>query len=127
MNFLDPYAPQLKSILRIVAGLLFLHIGIAKLLHFPMVPMFANVTPTAWPEGYAGCIELVGGALIFLGLFSRIAAFICSGEMAVGYFTVHMAISPYPVINGGAAAILFCFVYLYLAAAGPGPWAINQK
>jgi putative oxidoreductase len=127
MNFLDPYAPQLKSILRIVAGLLFLHIGIAKLLHFPMVPMFATVTPTAWPEGISGCIELVGGALILLGLFSRVAAFICSGEMAVGYFIAHNPVSPFPAINGGAAAILFCFVYLYLAAAGPGPWAINQK
>ena len=127
MNFLDPYAPQLKSILRIVAGLLFLHFGIAKLVHFPAVPMFATVTPTAWPEGYAGIIELVCGALVLLGFFSRIGAFICSGEMAVAYFMEHNPVSPFPALNGGSAAILFCFVFLYLAAAGPGPWAINQK
>jgi len=127
MNFLDPYAPQLKSILRIVAGLLFLHFGIAKLFHYPMVPMFAGVTPTAWPEGYAGMIETVCGALVLLGLFSRIAAFICSGEMAAAYFMAHAPVSPFPALNEGAAAILFCFVFLYLAAAGPGPWALNQK
>ena len=127
MNFLDPYAPQLKSVLRIVVGLLFLHFGIAKLLHFPAVPMFAGVTPTAWPEGYAGIIELTGGALVLLGLFSRFAAFVCSGEMAIGYFMAHAPVSPFPALNGGTAAILFCFVFLYLAAAGPGPWAINQK
>ncbi len=127
MNFLDPYAPQIKSILRIVVGLVFMSFGIAKLLHFPATPMFAHVTPTDWPEGYAGCIELVGGGLVFLGLFSRFAAFICSGEMAYAYFTAHLPRSLFPVLNGGAPAILFCFVFLYLAAAGPGPWAINQK
>ena len=74
MNFLDPYAGPIKSVLRIVAGLLFLHFGIAKLLHFPLVPMFASVTPTAWPEGPAGVIELVTGALLVLGLFTRIVA-----------------------------------------------------
>jgi putative oxidoreductase len=127
MNFLDPYAPQIKSVLRIVAGLLFLHFGIAKLLHFPVVPMFATVTPTDWPEGYAGIVELVTGAALVLGLFSRIAAFIASGEMALAYFMVHLPQSIFPAINQGSLAILFCFVFLYLAAAGPGPWALNQK
>ena len=127
MNFLDPYAPQIKSILRIVAGLLFLHYGIAKILHFPAVPMLANITPGSWPEGPAGTIELIGGALVLIGLFSRIAAFILSGEMAVAYFIGHFPHGFYPVVNGGGAAILFCFVFLYLAAAGPGPWALNQK
>lgn len=127
MNFLDPYAPQIKSVLRIVAGLLFLHFGIAKLFHFPVIPMFATVTPSDWPEGYAGMIELVTGAALVLGLFSRIAAFVASGEMALGYFMVHLPQSIFPAINQGSLAILFCFVFLYLAAAGPGPWALNQK
>ena len=127
MNFLDPYAPQVKSLLRIVTGLLFLSFGIAKLLHFPSVPMFANVKPTDFPEGIAGCIETITGALVLLGFFSRIAAFIASGEMAIAYFMAHFPASIFPVVNGGTPAILFCFVFLFFAAAGPGPWALNQK
>ncbi len=133
MNFLDPYAPQAKALLRIITGLLFLAVGIAKLFHFPAVPMFANVHITDWPLGAAGAIELVGGALVMIGFFSRFAAFICSGEMAWAYFSAHWAIttatphSPFPVVNGGEAAILFCFVFLYFAAAGPGIWSVNQK
>ena len=127
MNFLDPYAPQVKSILRIVTGLLFLSFGIAKLLHFPAVPMFAEVKPTDFPEGIAGWIETISGVLVLLGFFSRIAAFIASGEMATAYFMAHFPTSFFPVINGGTPAILFCFVFLYFAATGPGPWAINQK
>jgi len=127
MNFLDSYSGPIKAILRIVAGLLFLHFGIAKLFHFPAVPMFATVTPTDWPEGYAGIIELVTGALVLLGFYSRYAAFIASGEMAFAYFLFHFQQGFWPAINGGTAAILFCFVFLYLAAAGPGPWAVNQK
>jgi putative oxidoreductase len=76
----------------------------------------------------AGWIELVGGALIALGLFSRIAAFICSGEMAVAFWTVHVPKGGFfPTQNGGGAAILFCFVFLFIAAAGPGPLAVNQR
>jgi putative oxidoreductase len=133
MNFLDPYAPQIKGLLRIMSGLLFFGVGLAKIVHFPLVPMFADAKPFVGIEGWAGMIELVGGALIVLGFFSRIAAFICSGEMAVAYFLGHWAIvtgSPhsfFPVINGGATAILYCFVFLYFAASGPGSWAINQK
>ena len=133
MTFLDPYAPQLRSILRIVAALVFFSIGLAKIAHFPAMPSMASVTPTDWPEGYAGMIEMIGGALVMIGFFSRYAAFICSGEMAIAYFYGHWAIvtasphSPYPVVNGGATAILYCFVFLYFAASGPGPWAINQK
>jgi putative oxidoreductase len=127
MDFLNRYSAQLLALLRIVSGLVFFSIGIAKLLHFPPVPMFAGVHPLDWPEGIAGIIETVGGALIVLGFFSRIAAFICSGEMAAAYFMVHAAMSPYPVLNNGTAAILYCFVFLYLAAAGPGPWSLNNK
>ena len=127
MNFLDPYAPQVKSILRIVIGLLFLHIGIAKLFHFPEVHNWMNIQLGVWPEGYAAPIELVTGALVLLGLFSRYAAFIASGEMAFAYFIGHGMRNIYPAVNGGTEAILFCFAFLYIAAAGPGPWAINQK
>jgi len=133
MNFLDTYSTQLRSVLRIVAGLLFFSVGLAKIAHFPSLPMFAKVMPFDGVEGWAGVIELIGGALVLVGFFSRYAAFICSGEMAIAYFMAHWAIvtpqphSAFPVVNGGATAILYCFVFLYLAAAGPGPWAINQK
>lgn len=133
MSFLDSYSPQIKSILRIVTGLLFFSVGLAKIGHFPAVEMFAKVQPFDGIEGWGGMIELIGGALVCIGFFSRYAAFICSGEMAIAYFLAHWAIvtptphSFYPVINGGAAAILYCFVFLFFAAAGPGPWAINQK
>ena len=133
MGFLDSYAPQIKSILRIVAGLLFFSVGLAKIFHFPAGSMFDHAQIMEWPEGPAGIIELIGGALVTLGLFSRYAAFICSGEMAIAYFLAHWAIvtgSPhsfFPVLNGGASAIMYSFVFLYFAASGPGPWALNQK
>ncbi len=127
MTFLDRYQPQLLSVLRIVAGLLFLEHGTQKILGFP--PMTMAIPPDyATVIMAAGLIELVGGALIVLGLFSRIAAFICSGEMAAAYWLGHFAKGgPFPAVNGGDAAILFCFVFLYIAAAGPGPWAVNQR
>ncbi len=127
MSFLDKYQSQLLAILRIVAGLLFLEHGAMKLFHFPgpMPPVPANFAMVIMA---AGIIEFVGGALITLGLFSRIAAFIASGEMAVAYWMVHVPKGGlYPALNGGDAAILFCFAFLYLAAAGPGAWAINRK
>ena len=122
MSFLDRYAPMLLSVLRIVAGLLFLEHGLMKIVGFPApMPDVGGIVLVA------GWIELIGGALIALGLFSRIAAFICSGEMAAAYWMVHAKSAMYPVLNGGDAAILFCFVFLYIAAAGPGPWAINRQ
>jgi putative oxidoreductase len=125
MSFLDRYSPQLLSILRIVAGLLLLEHGTSKLLGFPHSPMFDHLVPMLVA---AGVIELVGGALVVLGLFSRIAAFVASGEMAVAYWIYHVPHGGFfPALNEGDAAILFCFVFLYLAAAGPGPWAINRK
>jgi len=125
MTFLDKYSPMLLSILRIVAGLLFLEHGTSKLLGFPHNAMFDHLIPILM---VAGVIELVGGALITIGLFSRIAAFIASGEMAVAYWMGHVARSGslLPAVNGGGEAILFCFVFLYIAAAGPGPWALNR-
>ena len=129
MDFLDKYATQLLGILRIVTGLLFLQHGLNKMLGFPAA---ANATAhafniMAFPAGPAGVIETVGGILIILGLFSRYAAFIASGEMAVAYFLGHFPRSPYPLVNGGGEAVLYCFVFLYLASAGPGAFAINRK
>lgn len=126
MTFLDKYQPQMLSVLRIVAGLLFFEHGCSKLLGFPHVAMFDHLPPLLIA---AGVIELVGGALITLGLFSRIAAFVASGEMAIAFWMVHVGRSGviFPVLNEGDAAVLFCFVFLYLATSGPGPWAINQK
>lgn len=125
MTFLDRYSPQILSILRIVAGLLLLEHGTAKFFDFPHTAMFGHLSPLLI---VAGVIELVGGALIVLGLFSRIAAFIASGELAVAYWMVHVPNGGFfPILNGGEAAILFCFVFLYVAAAGPGPWAINRS
>ena len=125
MIFLDRYSPQLLSVLRIVAGLLFLEHGTSKLLGLPHSAMSDHLPPLLLA---AGIIELVGGVLIVLGLFSRLAAFVASGECAVAYWIYHVPHGgPFPTLNGGDAAILFCFVFLYLASAGPGPWAINQK
>jgi len=116
-------APTILGITRIVAGLIFLEHGTMKLLGFPPgmhPPMFSIF----W---FAGLIELVAGVLITLGLFSRVAAFIASGEMAFAYFMGHFPKSFFPAQNGGDAAILFCFLFLYIAAAGPGALALNRK
>lgn len=118
------WAPRLLSILRIMTGLLFLQHGTAKLLKIPVIPMFANLSLTSLP-GIAGILELVGGVLIILGLFTRSVAFLLSGLMAVAYFMAHAPRGFYPILNAGELAILFCFVFLYLAAAGPGPWSID--
>ncbi len=125
-NFLDKYRPQILSIARIAIGLTFLEYGTAKLLHFPHVPAFDHIPPLIM---VAGAIELVGGLLLTLGLFTRVAAFICSGEMAFAFFMGHVprAGSIIPAINGGALAVVFCFFFLYLAAAGPGPWSIDRR
>jgi putative oxidoreductase len=124
MGFLSKYSPQILGIVRIVVGLLFLEHGLMKIVGFP-APMGHGALPPMIMA--AGIIELVGGALVVLGLFSRIAAFICSGEMAFAYFLGHFPHGIYPAMNGGDAAILFCFIFLYLAAAGPGSFAINDK
>ncbi|HEY1614758.1 MAG TPA: DoxX family protein [Rhizomicrobium sp.] len=126
MGFLEKWQPQLLSVLRFVSGLLFLEHGTAKLLHFPHVAMFDDLK-LASLLGVAGIIELVGGALVTIGLFTRYAAFLMSGEMAVAYFLFHMKQGPYPVLNGGEPAVLFCFVFLYIAAAGPGPWSVDRR
>lgn len=118
------WAPRLLSVLRIMTGLLLLQHGTAKLFKIPVIPMFANLSVTSLP-GIAGVLELVGGVLIILGLFTRSTAFILSGMTAVAYFIAHAPKGFYPILNGGELAALYCFVFLYIAAAGPGPWSID--
>ena len=114
--------PQLLAILRIVTGLLFLEHGLSKFFGFP-VPFPVQPLPPLLIA--AGVIECVAGVLVALGLFTRLAAFLAAGEMAVAYFMVHLPQGFWPVVNHGEAAILFCFVFLYIAAAGPGAWSVD--
>jgi putative oxidoreductase len=114
------WSPRLLSLLRIVAGLGLLQHGLSKYFGVPPFPMPLN--PLLYT---AGAIELVGGALILIGLFTRPAAFVASGMCAVGYFMVHMPKSFFPAVNGGEAIMLYCFVCLYLAAAGGGVWSVD--
>jgi putative oxidoreductase len=125
MNALRPYAPYLLSLARFVVGLLLLAHGTAKLLGFPASPM-AGV-PLGSLFGISGVFELIGGALLVVGLLTRPTAFILSGMAAVAYFYVHFPKSFFPMLNGGEAAILFCFSLLYLAAAGGGPWSVDHR
>ena len=118
------WAPRFLSILRIVAALLFLEHGTQKLLGFPASEMSPAFLSLSW---IAGLLELVGGVLLLLGLFTRPVAFLLSGEMAVAYWLAHAPKSFFPVLNGGDAAILFCFVFLYLVFAGPGPWSMDAR
>jgi putative oxidoreductase len=118
------WTPRLLSVLRIVTGLLFISHGIAKYFKYPPLPAFAKLEPFSL-LGVAGIIELVGSALVILGLFTRPAAFILSGEMAFAYWMAHAPRGFHPLVNGGEGAILFCFIFLYIAAAGAGPWSID--
>jgi putative oxidoreductase len=118
------WAPRALSVLRIITGLMIIEHGMAKLLGWPVVPAFAQLKLFSL-LGLAGTIELVGGALLILGLFTQPAAFIVSGEMAVAYFMVHEPRSFFPLINGGSLAIIYCFVCLYLSTAGGGPWSVD--
>jgi putative oxidoreductase len=118
------WSPRVLSILRIVTALLFMEHGLMKLFDFPAPqPGVPDPLPTMLLA--AAWIEVVGGGLIALGLFTRAAAFVCSGQMAVAYFMAHASQGFWPALNGGEAAILYCFVFLYLVFAGPGPWSLD--
>lgn len=119
------WAPRLLSLLRIVSALIFMEHGTQKLLNFP--PMAEGMAPPPplsllW---IGGLMEMAGGALLLVGLFSRPVAFLLAGEMAVAYWMFHAPQSLFPALNGGDAAILYCFAFLYIAAAGPGPWSVD--
>jgi putative oxidoreductase len=126
-QMLSKWQPTVLSLFRCITGLLLLQYGIAKIFKFPVLPYFANIPPLITT---AGAIELVGGALLMIGLFTRPVAFILSGEMAFAYFLGHVFKKPdepvfLPLINGGTAAILFCFACLYLATSGGGPISVD--
>jgi len=122
MEMLDRLQPYLLSMLRIMVGLLFMQHGLSKLFGFPAGAGFPAFLSLPWFEG---CIELIGGGLIVIGLFTRSAAFITSGEMEIGYFMVHAPKSFFPYVNGGNLAVLYCFVFLYLVVSGPGPISLD--
>lgn len=124
MPNLAVWAPRVLSLLRIIAALLFMEHGLMKLFHFP-APQPGAPDPLPTILLVAASLEVVGGSLIALGLFTRIAAFVCSGQMAVAYFMAHGSQGFWPALNGGEAAILFCFIFLYLVFAGPGVWSLD--
>jgi putative oxidoreductase len=122
METLNRFRPYVLSILRIMVGLLFMQHGLAKLLGFPAGAGFPAFLSLTWFEGW---IEMIGGGLIAIGLFTRFAAFITSGEMAIAYFTVHGPKGFFPYVNGGNLAVLYCFVFFYLVFAGSGPISLD--
>ena len=122
LPWLGRWQPQVLALLRIVVGLLFLEHATSKFFAFP-VPFPVHPLPPLLLA--AGVVELVAGVLVTIGLFTRIAAFLASGEMAIGYFMMHFPNGFWPLANKGEAAILFCFIFLYIAAAGPGAWSID--
>ena len=122
---LAQWAPRMLSVLRIMSALLFIAHGTQKLFGFPagergMAALFSIY-------GLAGVLEVFGGILLLIGLFTRPVAFVLAGQMAFAYFMAHAPQTFFPVNNGGDAAILFCFVFLYLVTAGPGPWSMDAK
>jgi putative oxidoreductase len=119
------WSPRMLSVLRIITGLLFLEHGTQKLLGFPPP---TNPGPALLSlMGFQGLLELVGGILILIGLFTRPVAFILAGDMAVAYFYAHAPRGLFPTLNGGQLAILFCFVFLYLSFAGGGVWSVDEQ
>jgi putative oxidoreductase len=120
------WAPYLLSVLRIVAAFVFIQFGSGKLLAIPAAIMPGGGTaPLTSLPGFAGSLELVGGAFLLLGLFTRPVAFLLAGEMAFAYFMGHAPQGFWPVLNQGSPAILFCFIWLYISSAGPGPWSLD--
>lgn len=119
---LNAWAPRMLSVLRVMAALLFMAHGTQKLLGFPASDFSPAMFSLPW---IAGALELVGGALLVVGYLTRPVAFVLSGQMAAAYFMAHAPQSFFPALNGGDAAILFCFVFLYLVFAGPGPWSVD--
>ncbi len=125
-QFFATWTPVALSALRLVTGFLYMQHGTAKLLHVPHIALFDHL-PVMSRDGFAGILETVGGSLILIGLFTRPAAFILSGEMAVAYFLVHAQQGHFfmPALNEGELAVLYCFIFLFLALAGGGSWSVD--
>ncbi len=122
-RWLQRWSPELLSLMRIAVGLTFIEHGTQKLLDFP-VPKPGLSLPLLL---FTGILETVGGTLVTLGLFTRLFAFLLSGELAVGYWWLHVRRSFFPMANGGEAMVLYCFVFLYIAALGAGPWSLDAQ
>ena len=123
---IDAWAPRLLSVVRIVVAFLYLQHGTQKLFAVPVgIGAGGGTVQLGSRLGAAGVIEIIGGTLLLLGLFTRLAAFICSGEMASAYFLVHAPRGPLPIMNRGELPVLFCFIFLYFAVAGGGAWSLD--
>jgi putative oxidoreductase len=125
-SFFSTWTPRVLSVLRIVAGLLILQHGLQKIFGFPAGPQPQPTPPLLSMMGFVGILELVGGILLIIGLFTRPAAFILSGLLAVAYFMAHAPQGFWPVLNKGELAALYSFVFLYLAVAGGGEWSLDR-
>ncbi len=121
------WAPQLRSLLRVVAAFMFILAGTTKLFSFPPMPGGAAHVPYFSQIGFGAVLEVLGGFLMLIGLLTRPVAFVLAGEMAVAYFQFHYPNGFWPVANGGVSAALYCFVWLYFSAAGAGPWSIDAR
>ena len=120
------WSERMLSVLRIIVGLLFLEHGLAKIFDFPHPPNHVPYALFTMNPGLQGLIELIGGLLLALGLFTRPVAFILSGDMAFAYFMAHEPRGFFPLLNGGELAIVYCFLFLYYAVAGGGPWSLDH-
>lgn len=121
-------SPELRSVLRIVAAFMFMQAGTAKLFAFPMALLPGGGTVRVASQlGVAAILEVFGGGLVLIGLFTRPIAFLLAGEMAVAYFQAHFPKGFWPIANGGVSAALYCFIWLYISAAGAGPWSVDAK
>ena len=120
------WEPRILSVLRIVVGVLYMEHGLAKILDFPHQPNHAPYAVFTLVPGLQGLLELVGGLLLALGLFTRTVAFILAGNMAVAYFMAHTPRGFFPLLNGGELVIVYCFIFLYFWAAGGGEWSLDR-
>ncbi len=124
-HFLNAWAPRVLSILRFISGVMFMLHGTQKMFGFPDAAAGGTGAPLMSKMGIAGLIEVVMGALIAVGLLTRIASFLASGEMAVAYFTAHAPSSFWPTMNQGELPVLYCFLFFYFVFSGPGPWSLD--
>ena len=122
------WEPEIRSVFRIVAAFMFMLAGTSKLFAFPVgMPPDGATAELLTQTGIGGLLEFAGGLLLLVGLFTRPVAFILSGEMAVAYFQFHAPGGPWPTVNGGVPAVMYCFTWLYFSAAGPGPWSLDAR